>query len=432
MKSNGAGNYSADYLGLLSGVAIAVALALPWMGNGQLTVTGVKILAQDPFVVEIFPSPIFASALFLLPVAAILAAASGVYGLVTPNARRPASVLASGAGLVGLLYYAIFVFQNGFGAEGLSERVGFWVALVAVIILIAQLVVPRPIKSLQVDKKVRDGGKVGLNYSVLAAFVIFAALPFYWMLIAAFKSDPEFIKAQINNPFLYSQPPTLKNFELLFYQTQYPNFVKNSLIVGIAVVVVTVVLAVPAAYSLARLVGRWGERLGIMIFMVYLVPPTLLFIPMTRMVTLLGLRDSVWSLIVVYPTFTVPFCTWLLMGFMKSIPADVEEQAMVDGYSRLGAVFRVVFPLALPGILTIIVFAFTLTMNEYIYALAFISDSKSKVIGPGVTTELIRGDVIFWQAIMAAGILVAVPVALVYNFFLDRFIAGFTLGAVKG
>jgi multiple sugar transport system permease protein len=198
------------------------------------------------------------------------------------------------------------------------------------------------------------------------------------------------------------------------------------------VVVITVVLAVPAAYSLARLAGRWGEQVGIAMFMVYLIPPTLLFIPMSRVVTVLGLRDSILSQILIYPTFTVPFCTWLLMGFMKSIPADIEEQAMVDGYSRLGAIWRVMFPLALPGILTIIVFAFTLTMHEFIYALAFVTASEHKVISTGVTTELIRGDVFFWQAIMAAGIIVAVPVAIIYNLFLDRFIAGFTLGAVKG
>jgi multiple sugar transport system permease protein len=280
--------------------------------------------------------------------------------------------------------------------------------------------------------KAVEAGKITLNYFIITLFVIFSALPFYWMLIASFKSSPEFVKAQTNNPFVYSQAPTLDNFTLLFNQTKYPYFVGNSLIVGIVVVLITLVLAVPAAYSLARLTGRWGERLGIMIFMVYLIPPTLLFIPMSRVVTILGLRDTIWSLIVVYPTFTVPFCTWLLMGFMKSIPQDVEEQAMVDGYSRLGAIIRVVLPLTLPGLLTIVVFAFTLTMNEYIYALAFITDSARKVIGPGVTTELIRGDVIYWQSIMAAGLIVAVPVALVYNFFLDRFIAGFTLGAVKG
>jgi len=274
-------------------------------------------------------------------------------------------------------------------------------------------------------------GKATFNYAVIVFFVIFTAFPFYWMLIATFKNSSDLYRPA-NNPFIFNQPATTENLRLLFNQTNYGNFVLNTLVVGVAVVIITVVLAVPAAYSLARLAGRWGEQLGIGMFMVYLIPPTLLFIPMSRVVTILGLRDSILSQIIIYPTFTVPFCTWLLMGFMKSIPSDVEEQAMVDGYSRLGAIWRVMFPLAMPGILTIIVFAFTLTMHEFIYALAFVTASEHKVISTGVTTELIRGDVFFWQSIMAAGIIVAVPVAIVYNLFLDRFIAGFTLGAVKG
>ena len=277
----------------------------------------------------------------------------------------------------------------------------------------------------------RRAGRVGLNYFIITLFVFFTAFPFYWMLIATFKTDAD-IYRPINNPFIYNQPPTDENLRLLFYQTNYSYFIRNSLIVGVVVVLITLVLAVPAAYSLARLTGRLGEQLGIAMFMVYLIPPTLLFIPMSRVIAILGLRDSIWSLIVIYPTFTVPFCTWLLMGFMKSIPMDVEEQAMVDGYSRFGAIRRVMIPLALPGILTIVVFAFTLTMHEFIYALAFISASTQKVISTGVTSELIRGDVFFWQSIMAAGIIVAIPVAIIYNFFLDRFITGFTFGAVKG
>ncbi|MCU0498212.1 MAG: carbohydrate ABC transporter permease [Anaerolineae bacterium] len=279
---------------------------------------------------------------------------------------------------------------------------------------------------------IRKAGQTGLTYFLITLFILFTAFPFYWMLITTFKNDNELYRNREANPLVFNQAPTLDNLRLLFNNTNYQTFVENSLKVGIAVVVITVLLAVPASYSLARLAGAWGERLGIMIFMVYLIPPTLLFIPMSQIVSFLGLRDSLWSLIVIYPTFTVPFCTWLLMGFMKSIPVDVEEQAMVDGYSRFGAILRVVFPLALPGILTVVVFAFTLTTHEFIYALAFITTSSQKVISTGVTSELIRGDVFFWQAIMGAGLLVAIPVALVYNLFLDRFIAGFTMGAVTG
>lgn len=269
------------------------------------------------------------------------------------------------------------------------------------------------------------------RYAVLTLFVLFTAFPFAWMLITSFKASTDLYRAG-NNPFMYNLPPTTDNLRLLFNETNYTGFVVNSLIVGVSVVIITLVLAVPAAYSLGRLAGVWGERLGIIMFMVYLIPPTLLFIPMSRVVSILGLRDTIGALIVVYPTFTVPFCTWLLMGFMKSIPFDIEEQAMIDGYSRFGAIIRVVFPLALPGILTVIVFSFTLTMHEFIYALAFISASSQKIIGTGITSELIRGDVFYWQSIMAAGILVAVPVAVIYNFFVNQFVAGLTLGAVKG
>jgi multiple sugar transport system permease protein len=162
------------------------------------------------------------------------------------------------------------------------------------------------------------------------------------------------------------------------------------------------------------------------------VPPSLLFIPLTGVVADLKLKNSFWSLVLIYPTFTIPFCTWLLMGFFKSVPWDIEEQAMVDGYSRLGAIWRTVLPVSLPGILTVVVFSFALTMHEFVYALAFVQASSDKTISVGVVTELIRGDVFFWQALMAAAAIVALPVALLYNYFLDRFIAGFTLGAVKG
>lgn len=287
--------------------------------------------------------------------------------------------------------------------------------------------------------------RAGLRYGVLTLFVIFTAFPFYVMLVTTFKHEQILRAATFKNynPFIFytdistAPEPTMENINTLFGRVEqgglyFQQYVVNSLIVGVLVVLITLVLAVPAAYSLARLAGRWGENLGIMIFMVYIIPPTLLFIPMARVVAILGLSQTIWALVVVYPTFTVPFCTWLLMGFMKSIPADVEEQAMVDGYSRFGAIVRVVFPMALPGILTIIVFAFTLTMHEYIYALTFITQASQKVIGTGVTSNLIRGDELHWQAIMAAGLFVAIPVALVYNLFLDRFVAGFTLGAVKG
>ncbi len=277
----------------------------------------------------------------------------------------------------------------------------------------------------------KHAGARAVLYSVATFFALFAALPFAWMVLTIFKQDPDLYGAQ-NNPFLYNRPPTLKHVDSLLNDTAYTTFLANTLFVAALVVVITVVVVIPAAYSLTRLAGRWGEGLGIGIFLVYLVPPTLLFIPLSRIVAGLGLQNSRWALVLVYPTFTIPFCTWLLMGFFKSVPWDIEEQAMIDGYSRLGAIVRTVLPVSLPGILTVIVFTFALTMHEFVYALAFVSSTEEKTISVGVTTELIRGDVYFWQSLMAAAAIVALPVALLYNLFLDRLIAGFTLGAVKG
>ena len=272
--------------------------------------------------------------------------------------------------------------------------------------------------------------RLGL-YATLAAFCLFSAAPFLWMIITTFKQDRDLYRAQ-NNPFLFNDPPTLEHLRLLFYETNYPVFLKNSLFVGVIVVIITLIISIPAAYSLARLTGRWGEQAGILTFMVYLVPPTLLFIPLFRIVVALGLNNSLWSLVLVYPTISIPFCTWLLMSFFKSIPRDLEEAAMVDGYSRLMAFLKVVMPLSLSGVIAVVVFTFALTLHEFIYALTFISSLAQKTISTGVPTELVRGDVFYWQSLMAAAAIAALPVGIVYTFFLDRLVAGFTMGAVKG
>lgn len=268
-------------------------------------------------------------------------------------------------------------------------------------------------------------------YIAVAGFCLFSTFPFLVMLINAFKQDRDLYRPQ-NNPFIYNLAPTLNNLRLLFLETNYLRFVWNSFFVGVLVVTITLVLAIPAAYSLARLTGRWGEQAGIAIFLIYLVPPSLLFVPLFRMVVNFGLNDSTWSLVLVYPTISIPFATWLLMGFFKSIPRDMEEAAMIDGAGRLTAFLRIVLPLALHGIVAVVVFTFTLTLHEFVYAMTFISNSAQRTISVGVPIELIRGDVFFWQALLAACVLVAIPVGIVYNLFLDRLIAGFTMGAVKG
>jgi multiple sugar transport system permease protein len=277
-----------------------------------------------------------------------------------------------------------------------------------------------------IGKKLRRSGL----YALVGSFAFFGAFPFYWMLIATFKRDHDLFSPN-NNPFLFNEPPTTEHLRLLLFDTHFLTYLGNTLWVGLAVVAITLVTAVPAAYSLARWAKGWGETLGIGIFLTYLVPPTILFIPLSRFTAALGLQESLWSLILIYPTFTIPFCTWLLMGFFKTIPKDIEEQAMIDGLSRLGAMVKVVLPLGISGLLTVVVFAFTLTMHEFIYALTFISVSAKKTVSIGVPTELVRGDVFQWGPLMAGALLASIPVAIVYTFFLDRFIAGFTMGAVK-
>lgn len=271
----------------------------------------------------------------------------------------------------------------------------------------------------------------GVNFGVLAAFATFAAFPFAWMLITTFKQTNDLLDPT-HNPFLYHRPPTLEHLRTLFFDTLFGRWVANTLFVGISVVIITLVLAIPAGYSLARLSGQLGEKLGIAIFLTYLVPPTILFIPLSRVVATLHLQDSLLSLVLVYPSFTVPFCTWLLMGFFKVIPKDLEEAAMIDGLSRFGAFLRVIMPMSVAGVLTVIIFTFTLVTQEFVYGLTFITAASNLTLSVGVPTFLVRGDVYFWGSLMGACFIASVPVAILYNLFVDRFISGFTVGSVKG
>jgi multiple sugar transport system permease protein len=279
----------------------------------------------------------------------------------------------------------------------------------------------------------RAAGTV-VHRATIVFFLAFAMFPFYWMVVTSFKQNADLYVGATNvahNPFIFNLPPTLDHLRILFGQTLYLTWLRNTLFVGLIVVGITLLLAVPAGYSLARLTGRWGERLSIGIFLTYLVPSTLLFIPFSRLVSLLGLQNTLWSLVIIYPTFTVPFCTWLLMGFFKGLPKEIEESAMVDGCSRPGAIWRIVLPLALPGLLTVVIFALTLVIQEFVYSLTFISSVQRMTVSVGVPVALIRGDVYYWGSLMAACLVTSVPIAIVYNFFLDRFIAGFTVGAIK-
>jgi len=268
-------------------------------------------------------------------------------------------------------------------------------------------------------------------YAGLTFYAIVAGLPIYWMIITTFKPDQDLYNLQNFPLFFNRNGVTMDHLRLLFVRTQFMTWAWNTAIVSAGVVAITMLVSVPAGYALARLRFRGSESLTIGIFLTYLVPTSLLFLPLVKVVSFLGLFDKLGSLIVAYPTFTIPFCTWLMAGFFRTIPFEIEEAAMIDGCSRLGAVRRVILPLSIAGMLTVAIFAFTLSMQDFVYSLTFVSSSSEKVINIGVVTELIRGDVFFWGSLMAGALLAGIPVAILYSFFLDSFIRGTTSGAVK-
>ncbi len=268
------------------------------------------------------------------------------------------------------------------------------------------------------------------SYIPIALMLILTLFPFYWIAITSFKSDGELYNPG-NNPFLLLQP-VLYQYQRLLNDTLFPRWITNTLIVSIASTAISLVFSTLAGYSLARLRYRGATTIGWAIFVTYLVPPTLLFIPLLKVVSDFHLSNTLWSLILVYPTFLIPFGTWMLIGYFKSIPHELEESALVDGATRLQALLRIVLPLALPGLLSVGIFSFTLSWNEFVYALVFLSDVTIKTVPVGVPSELIRGDAFYWGELMAGAMLGSVPVALIYSFFVEYFVAGLTAGAVKG
>jgi multiple sugar transport system permease protein len=272
---------------------------------------------------------------------------------------------------------------------------------------------------------VRTTTRHALIYAGLAPFLVIALFPVLWMAITAFKHERELYSMR-GVPFWLYDGPTLKHFHLLFTQTWFGAWVLNTALVSALVVVITVVAAVPAGYALARLRLPGAGNTAVAIFMTYLVPPIILFLPLAYVVGWLGLFDSWWALVVVYPTFTIPFCTWILTGFFKTLPREIEEAAWVDGCGLIGGVLRVVLPLTRPGIVITAIFAFTLAMQESLYAVVYVAPRDQTTVTVGVATALIRGDVYYWGSLMAAGLIVGLPVAVLYSAFLDHFIRGLT------
>jgi multiple sugar transport system permease protein len=271
--------------------------------------------------------------------------------------------------------------------------------------------------------------KVLLHLGLLP-FLFFAIFPFYHMTLTSLKTDRE-LYDRASVPLVISQGPTLEHYQKLLWESAFLTWTKNSLVVTVIATAVSVVIGTIAAYALARLKFVGVGAFGTGIFVTYLVPTSLLFLPLAQVVHWVGLADSKWALVLTYPTFLVPFCTWLLMGYFRTVPKEVEECAMVDGATRLQALWRIVLPMAIPGLVCAVLFAFTLSWNEFIYALTFTSSSEEITASVGVTSELIRGDIYFWGQLMAGAVLGSVPIVILYVFFLDYYVSGLTAGAVK-
>jgi multiple sugar transport system permease protein len=265
-------------------------------------------------------------------------------------------------------------------------------------------------------------------YLPLGAFLFALLFPFYWMAMTSFKSNEE-LASRSANPFWIVQP-TLAHFERLLFKTEYPQWLWNTMLVAVIATFTSLFASVFAAYAIERLRFRGAKQVGLAIFLAYLVPPSILFIPLAAIVFQLGLFDTRFALILTYPTFLIPFCTWLLMGYFRTIPYELEECALIDGATRWQILTRIILPLAVPGLISAGIFAFTLSWNEFIYALTFISSSEMKTVPVGVITELVEGDVYHWGALMAGALLGSLPVAILYSFFVEYYVSGMT-GAVK-
>jgi multiple sugar transport system permease protein len=266
-------------------------------------------------------------------------------------------------------------------------------------------------------------------YTPLIAFIIVLLFPFYWMTITTFKSNEELYNYKDYNPFWISSP-TLENVNKLLFETDYPQWLMVTMTVAVVSTVISLFASVLAAYAIQRLRFKGGQYVGLAIYLAYLVPPSILFIPLATMVFKFGLYDSPLALILTYPTFLIPFCTWLLIGYFKSIPYELEECALIDGATRLQILWKVTLPLAVPGLISAGIFAFTLSWNEFIYALAFIQSVEKKTVPVAVLTQLVEGDVYHWGSLMAGALLGSVPVALVYSFFVEHYVSSMT-GAIK-
>ncbi len=270
-------------------------------------------------------------------------------------------------------------------------------------------------------------------YLPLTVFLVGVLFPFYWMLVTAIRPDSELYRAwrAVNNAPFWTYRPTLAHVQDLLDKTLFPRWLWNTFFIAVLSTIISLFCGLLAGYALARLHFPMAGTLGTAIFVTYLVPPTLLFIPLANIIRDFRLGDTPWALILTYPTFLIPFCTWLLMGYFRTIPRELEECARIDGATRVGAMLRIIFPVAVPGILSAAIFAFTLSWNEFLYALVFLASPERKTVSVGIVSELIRGDIYCWGQLMAGALLGSVPIACIYSFFVEYYVSGL-VGSIKG
>jgi multiple sugar transport system permease protein len=261
-------------------------------------------------------------------------------------------------------------------------------------------------------------------------FLILTLLPFYWMAIASLKPNAELYSANVSSLIVYH--PTLKHYVDLLTTTSFLLWTWNTMLVAVVSTAISLVLGVMLAYPLARMRFAGGGLIAMTVAAIYLVPQPLLFLPLADVINRLGLGNTLTAVILTYPTMLVPFCAWLLLGYFKTVPKDLEEAARIDGASRLQTMRRIFLPLCTPGFISAGIFAFTLSQNEFLYALIFLTKSSVRTVPVGVIAELIRGDVFYWGQLMAGALLGSIPVAIIYSFFVEHYVAGLTSGSVKG
>jgi multiple sugar transport system permease protein len=270
-----------------------------------------------------------------------------------------------------------------------------------------------------------------LSYVFLILFAIFFLAPPFYMLITSFKTNHEMVNIA-NNPWIITEGPTLENYRNLLRDTDFLVFFKNTAMVTVCVVALSMVISVLAAFALSRMRFFGSTALATGVFLTYLVPDTLLFIPLFQIVKALGLLNNVWAMVLVYPTLTVPFCTWIMIGYFASIPKELDEAAVIDGAGYMQLLLRIFVPVALPGIIAATIFAFTVSWAAFVYPMAFLYSAGQQVLTVGTVTSLIRADVFQWGSLMAGALLAAAPPLVIYAFLMDYYIAGLTAGATKG